>query len=135
MAESNEVTIIAADTQIKGEMIFERAARILGRFEGKITAKGELQVAESAQCKADIEATSIVIDGSIEGNIHATQRVQLNAKARIKGDIVADKLVTAEGASIFGQISVGAEAAKNARSESAQPAAANKDKREAAATR
>ena len=112
--QNNEITIIAADTQIKGEMVFQRAARIVGKFDGKITAKGELQVAETALCKADIDAQSVVVDGTIEGNIRASQRVQLNSKARVKGDIVAEKLVTAEGASVFGQVAVGSEAAKSA---------------------
>ena len=112
--QSNEITVIAADTQIKGEMIFQRAARVVGQFEGRITAKGELQIAESALCKADIEAQNLIVDGTIEGNIRATQRVQLNAKARVKGDLTAEKLVTAEGASVFGQVAVGSDAVKSA---------------------
>lgn len=128
--QNNEITIIAGDTQIKGEMVFQRAARIVGQFDGRILAKGELQVAESALCKADIETTNLVVDGTIEGNIHASGKVQLNAKARIKGDIVAEKMVTSEGASIFGQVAVGSEAVKAAGSQRAAIAAGQAKKPE-----
>ena len=83
-----------------------------------------MQIAESALCKADIETTNLVVDGTIEGNIHASGKVQLNKQSRIKGDIVAEKLVTAEGASIFGQIAVGSEAVKAAGNQRAAAAAA-----------
>src|SRR5688572_975012 len=65
MAESNETTIIAGDTHIKGEMTFERAARIVGQFEGKITAKGQLQVADTAICRAEVNAAEVIVDGTI----------------------------------------------------------------------
>lgn len=116
MAEpGNETTVIAADTHITGQMSFERSARIVGKFEGKVTAKGELQVAETAQCKAEVEAQNVVVDGHIEGNVTAREKVQLNSKAKITGDIVADKLVVAEGASFYGNCAVGPDSGKGGR--------------------
>ena len=47
-----ELTVIGADTRIKGEMFFEKSARILGHFEGKITAQGEVQIGNGANCNA-----------------------------------------------------------------------------------
>ncbi len=96
MAESNnETTIIAADTRIKGEMVFERTARIQGQFDGKIAGKSELQV-----------------DGTVEGNVKASRRLKLNAQARVKGDIIAEHLSAEEGASIEGQVMIGPQATK-----------------------
>ena len=118
MAESDQMTIIAGDTQIKGEMRFERAARLLGKFEGLIEAKGELHVADGALCKADVQAGAVQVDGTIEGNIAASDKVQLNGKAKMRGDIVATKLITAEGASLVGHVNIGPDAAK----QSARPA-------------
>ena len=51
MSEHEQITVIGPDTRIKGEMSFERTARILGRFEGKVTTSGELQVGASAHCQ------------------------------------------------------------------------------------
>ena len=79
MAEPKETTVIAADTHIKGEMSFQNTARLHGKFEGKITAKGELQVADKAMCAAEVDAENVVVDGSVEGNVKAAQKVTLNA--------------------------------------------------------
>ncbi len=108
-----QTTVIGADTHIKGEMTFQGSARILGTFEGKISAQGELQVAEGATCKATVEAATVLVDGAVEGNLTARERVQLNPKARIQGDLVAAKLVVAEGASFVGHCTVGPDAAKS----------------------
>jgi len=93
-------------------MTFDHTARILGHFEGSISAKGELQIAESATCKASVEASKIMVDGAVDGNIAARERVELTAKARIKGDLVAPRLVVAEGASFVGHVTIGQEAAR-----------------------
>jgi cytoskeletal protein CcmA (bactofilin family) len=113
MAETtNQTTIIGPDTHIKGEMSFDNTAKLLGSFEGQITAKGELQVAEGAKCKATVEASRVTVDGSVEGNMIARERVSLNANAAMKGDLTAAKLVVAEGAVFVGHVKVGPDAAK-----------------------
>jgi len=113
MAEQeSQTTIIGGDSYFKGEMSFERTAKILGRFDGKISGKGELQVAQSATCKADIESAVANIDGTIEGNITAKDAVKLTANGKVKGDITATKMTMAEGASFYGMCAVGADAAK-----------------------
>lgn len=113
MAEQeSQTTIIGADSYFKGEMSFERTAKIIGRFDGKISGKGELQVAQSATCKADIESAIANIDGTIEGNITAKDAVKLTANGKVKGDITATKMTMAEGASFYGMCAVGADAAK-----------------------
>lgn len=106
-------TVIGPDTHIKGEMVFDSTARILGSFEGKIIAKGEVQIGESANCKASVEGTTVIVDGIIEGDVLARERVQLNARARVNGDVVAATMVVAEGASFTGHCRVGADAAKS----------------------
>jgi cytoskeletal protein CcmA (bactofilin family) len=113
MAEAvPQTTIIGNDTHIKGEMTFEGSARILGTFEGKISAKGELHVADGASCKASVEAGKVTVDGAVEGNVSARERVELTARARMKGDLVAAKLLVAEGAAFVGHVTVGPEAGK-----------------------
>ncbi len=122
MADAHKTTtVIGPDTHIKGEMIFESTARILGTFEGRITAKGEVQIGDGAVCKAAVEGQTVVVDGLIEGDVLARERVQLNAKARIIGDVTAATLVVAEGATFIGNVRVGAEAVKNAGSAAQRP--------------
>ncbi|RMH26241.1 MAG: polymer-forming cytoskeletal protein [Planctomycetota bacterium] len=110
MATSNEITVIGPDTHIKGEMTFGSTARVLGTFEGTITAKGEVQVAEGATCRASIDAARVAVDGVVEGNVTAHEKLTLNQKARLKGDLVAPTLVVAEGAEFKGHVTVGGDA-------------------------
>src|SRR5690625_1422203 len=114
MSESNNLTannhpdtVIGADSYLKGELTFEKAARIDGKFDGQITGKGELHVGKDAQCKSDIEAHSVQIGGSVEGNIKAEDAVRIDSAGEIRGDITASKLVIAEGAKLFGQVAIG----------------------------
>ncbi len=142
MADESQATVIGPDTHIKGEMTFDKSCKLLGSFEGTITAKGELQVAAGATCRAQVEADSITVDGNIEGNVTGREKIQLNAKATITGDVVAARLVVAEGASFSGHVSVGPEAVKGGGSGGGQqaksptgppdPPSGNATKREAA---
>ena len=109
---SDKGTIIGADTVIKGEMTVENRARILGRFEGTIQAKGQVEIADKAVCKADVEAATIQVDGQVEGNMKATDKAHLNGTAQIVGDLVASKLVVSEGAAFKGHLHVGPDAVK-----------------------
>jgi cytoskeletal protein CcmA (bactofilin family) len=113
MAEGT-VTVLGPDTHIKGEMSFAGSARLLGTFEGRITTKGDLHVAESAACKATLEAARVVVDGTIEGEIVAHERVELNSTAQVRGDLSAAALVVAEGAVFVGHCKVGPEAVTEA---------------------
>ncbi|MEM9372975.1 MAG: polymer-forming cytoskeletal protein [Planctomycetota bacterium] len=111
-----EMTVIGPDTQIKGEMFFEKSARILGSFEGRIAAQGEVQIGNGAQCNAAVEAERIVVDGNVNGPITARDRLTLTANARVQGDLTAGTLVVAEGASFVGQCNVGPHAKELAKS-------------------
>ncbi len=94
-------------------MTFGSTARILGTFEGKITSKGEVQIAAGANCKATVHAERVMVDGVVEGNVTAHDRIQLNANATLKGDLVATKLIVTEGATFIGHCTVGPDAAKS----------------------
>ncbi len=110
----NQTTVIGPDTQIKGEMTFEGSAKILGKFDGKIVSKGEVQIGQGAVCKATIEAGTVIVDGEVSGNITARERVKLNTSAKVTGDMVAKTLIVAEGAAFQGQYQVGPEAIEKA---------------------
>lgn len=109
---ANHTTVIGADARFNGELTFEGTARILGSFEGRISTKGELQIAENAACRATIDAGRVHLDGTIEGDVSARERLELTSKARLKGNIVAARLSVAEGATIVGHVTVGVEGAK-----------------------
>jgi len=109
MADSSQEygTIIGADASFKGEISFDSAAKVLGKFEGSIKAKGKVFIADGSQCKASIEAKEIAIEGKIEGNLEATDRVEVKPTGRVSGDIVAARMTMADGASLEGHVRIG----------------------------
>ena len=117
-----ETTIVGADSHFKGELMFERTAKINGKFDGTITGKGELQVSQNALCKADVQAGAVAVDGRIEGNVKAGDTVRLNGSGVVKGDITAAKMVMQEGASFYGMCAVGPDAGASG-GQSARPQA------------
>lgn len=110
-AANAEITVIGRGTTIKGEVDFENGAKILGVFEGKIRSKGEVQIGETAECDAEIDAEQVVIDGTLTGNITAHDRLRLSESARLTGDIFATRLLVEEGATFVGHCRVGESAA------------------------
>lgn len=117
------MTVIGCGTTIRGEVDFDQGARILGVFEGKIRSKGEVHIAQTADCKAEIDAENITIDGKMSGNVVARNRIRLSEHALLTGDICAKTLLVEEGACFTGHCNVGESAAA---SESARPSASNK---------
>lgn len=116
MADNRDaVTVIGPEASFKGELSFSGTLKIMGQFEGRITAGGNVTIDTSGVCKAAIEASSITIDGTHEGNLTASQRLELNSHANVRGDIVAQSLSVEEGAVFVGQCTVGPEAVGNSR--------------------
>lgn len=113
-AEATSTTVIAADTVIRGEVTFANSAQVMGRVEGRISSPGHLVIGQGAECKASVQAGTLVVDGLVEGDVIATERLELNSSAMIKGDVIATKLVVSEGASFTGHCIIGAEATKKA---------------------
>lgn len=118
MSEStSQITVIGTDAVLKGELSFQGAARILGQVEGKITSPGQLHVGESSVCRASVDATVVMVDGTVEGDVIARERLELAASAIIRGDITTAKLIVAEGATFTGHCTVTPDAANKPRSE------------------
>ena len=109
MAESSQEfgTVIGPDAKFKGDLSFDSAANVLGRFEGSITSKGKVHIADGSACKATIAAKEVAVAGRIEGNVQADDRIELKPTGVVTGDIVAARMTMSEGASINGHCHIG----------------------------
>jgi cytoskeletal protein CcmA (bactofilin family) len=106
----NETTIIGTGARFKGELVLDGPMQIQGAIEGTVTSQSQVQVGRGAQCRATIDAATIIVDGSVEGDLLARERLQLNSTSNVTGDIAAAALIVAEGATFVGRVSVGPEA-------------------------
>lgn len=67
-------------------------AKISGRFDGNITAQGELHIAPGATCRANIRANCVNVDGKFEGQMAATGGMWIRGKGRCKGKLMANSM-------------------------------------------
>jgi len=106
-ASGDYPTVLGPDAHFKGELKFEKGARLLGSFEGQVVTKGDFLVAEGAKLQGEVQAGSIRLDGQVQGNLHASGKIQLSASARLEGDLHTTRLEVADGAVFVGHCAVG----------------------------
>ncbi len=107
MNDSEFPTIIGPNTKFKGELTFEKGAKILGDFEGTITSTGDLVIASQAAVQAEIEVGNITIECELHGNIAAQGLIELKQSANLEGDLRCGRLIVGEGARFVGHCNVG----------------------------
>ncbi|HVP11481.1 MAG TPA: polymer-forming cytoskeletal protein [Phycisphaerae bacterium] len=108
-------TVIGADAKFKGELSFDKGVRIEGAFDGHITSKGILHVAEGAKVTANIEASNVKVEGECKGNLIVSEKLHLLATAKMEGDLRTNRLEINDGAIFVGNVVVGQQAAQAAR--------------------
>jgi cytoskeletal protein CcmA (bactofilin family) len=100
-------SIISASISIKGEVTFDDALRIDGRFEGQLKGGGQLHTGPESRILGDIAVGQAFIEGSVEGNVTAAERIELSPTAKVTGDLRAPRVAIGEGAILQGTCIIG----------------------------
>ncbi len=87
----------------KGDLSGVGGVRIEGTFDGSLSVKGAVVIADGAKVTADIQAGTVTVAGSLKGNVTAG-KVEIRATGRIWGDLVTSAFATEEGAFLRGQV-------------------------------
>jgi len=105
MDNNNIETIIGQHASFNGELEFEGAVRIDGRFEGNIRARNgaTLIVSEVAQISGEVDVPNLVLHGTIRGNVRANESLKMTATGKLIGDVEYHVISLSEGASINGR--------------------------------
>jgi len=90
-------TLLGKGSEFEGKLTFEGQVRIDGKFMGQIITKDVLVVGEGARVQAEINAGTVIINGTVEGNVRATQLIELHAPARVKGNLESPALTMDRG--------------------------------------
>lgn len=98
-------TLIGEHSHFNGELRFEGAVRIDGKFEGNVRSSGEgtLIVSESAQIIGEVEVPNLLLHGTIRGNARASKSLKIGPTGKLNGDVEYSVLSLAEGAAINGR--------------------------------
>jgi len=109
--QARKTTILGPDCQMKGELILDNDAIIMGRFSGNLNVTGVLEIAETAEIKGQIVAGMLRLAGRAEASVVAEGGVEMMPGAELIGQIYTSNLQVVEGAIFQGDVFVGPDAA------------------------
>ena len=95
-------TLVGRGSHFEGKMTFEGVVRIDGSFAGEIVSNDTLIIGESAEVRAEMEVSTLVIYGVVYGNVRAHTCVELHAPAHLVGNLITPALVMDRGATFDG---------------------------------
>ena len=101
---TKETTYFGKNLKIAGNVSGEGNLIILGSFEGEFNLRGQVKVAQGAEIKGNIKATSVSINGNVEGTVTASNRILLDSTATLKGCLVTPKISIQDGAVFDGEL-------------------------------
>jgi len=105
---SKNVYVIGPTIVFKGELSADEDLIIEGQIEGTIAHhKMNLTVGKQGRVKADIDATSVIIEGQLVGDIRSDGIVSLAKGADVEGNIFCARIVMEDGARFRGKIDMG----------------------------
>lgn len=100
-------THISSTTRVRGSITGGADLALDGHVEGDIRLEGDLDVNTEATVDGNINARTVVINGTIKGNIEATEHLTVSKTARIKGSLCAPILRLEDGALVSGEFNIG----------------------------
>ena len=107
----NQVSVIGPTLVFKGELEADEDLVIEGQVEGTIAHhKKRLTVGKLGRVRADIDASSVIVEGQLVGDIHGEKVVTLTGGSNVKGNIFCRRIVIEDGAIFNGTIDMGGQA-------------------------
>lgn len=99
-------TTIGTRSVFEGKFAVKGALKIDGKFEGKALIVDKVFIGPKGKVKANIRASSVVVEGILIGNINASNRVLLLPTSRILGDIQTPELIIQNGTILKGRCTI-----------------------------
>ena len=96
-------TILSSDIVFSGTLNFEKPFLIRGRLSGDIMARGLLVVDEEAVVEANINASRVIIRGSVKGNVTASEKVEVTITGKLVGNVTAPEIFMETGCTFNGR--------------------------------
>jgi cytoskeletal protein CcmA (bactofilin family) len=101
--EADFDTVLSKDISFSGTLNFEKPFLIKGRLSGNIVARGFLVIDEEAVVEANINASRVVIRGSVTGDVTATEKVEVALTGKLVGNVKAPEIFMETGCSFNGR--------------------------------
>jgi cytoskeletal protein CcmA (bactofilin family) len=96
-------TILSSDIDFSGVLRFEKPFLIRGKLSGEIVARGLLVIDEEAVVEANINASKVIIRGSVKGDVVATDKVEVTITGKLIGNVTTPEIFMENGCVFNGQ--------------------------------
>ena len=97
LEEDDFDTILSSDIDFSGTLNFEKPFLIRGKLSGNIAASGILVVDEEAMVEANINASRVIIRGSVKGDVTASEKVEVSVTGKLIGNVTAPEIFMETG--------------------------------------
>jgi cytoskeletal protein CcmA (bactofilin family) len=105
--ERRQTAWIGQRVRIEGSIISDQDIRIDGTVHGSVeVGQHEVVLGPGSEVKADVNARSVLVGGSVEGDVKATDRIQIQTTGILVGDVVAPRLIIQDGGMLRGKADV-----------------------------
>jgi cytoskeletal protein CcmA (bactofilin family) len=105
---SGKDTIIGANAQFTGNVVFTQKLRISGTVKGNVESNddsdAEVLVDANGLVEGDLIAPTITLRGEVNGNVHSSTKIVIDASALITGNVYYDILEMHGGATVNGSL-------------------------------
>ncbi len=101
-------TLIGPASRVHGDLEFAGGLHLDGSIAGNVRAvpseNSSLSVSETGSIEGNVEASNVMLNGSVRGDIVARERVVLGATARVQGNVYYGVIEMTLGAQIMGKL-------------------------------
>ena len=107
---SERVSVLGPTLKFKGELTAEEDLIVHGAIEGTLGPAPRVTIGPDAKVKANVQATIVIVEGTVHGNLSAQSTVVVKETATVEGNIDAPAVTILEGARFNGNVAMGARA-------------------------
>ena len=94
-------TVIAAGTNLVGDLTLSDSLHIDGQVEGKVKSDSEVSIGQEGRFEGEITAGIVLVSGQFDGTIDA-ERLEIVANGKVSGTVTVSQLVIESGARFNG---------------------------------
>ncbi|HWW10192.1 MAG TPA: polymer-forming cytoskeletal protein [Candidatus Acidoferrales bacterium] len=102
------IVVLGPRDSLSGNLIVEGDVRIEGSVEGEVRASGDIDIEASANARARLEARNVTVRGNVNGHIVAAGKLSVGGSGTVTGDVRAARLRVDDGATVNGNVTMGA---------------------------
>ncbi|MEE4638692.1 MAG: polymer-forming cytoskeletal protein [Wenzhouxiangella sp.] len=99
--KNSGTTVIAAGTELVGNLALDDNLHIDGRIKGDVESKAEIIIGKPGHMEGQIKARRVLVSGSFDGGIEA-ERLEIVASGKVTGEVTVGQLVVESGAHFNG---------------------------------